>query len=211
MELAPVLLGIAYFLLVALPLLVQGAAYARTRSKYETLHTLLDKRWGRLTHLARHQEGYWIRALTLLDIGEELIPCVTWRLRRRLTLLAAIAFLSSILVAGAVTVLPGIQAVSWFALLVLAANWGLQFRLFLPTRLFSDDERAFLRNLGLLHDTFYTGIVLDVLEAFNARCDETLGQEKEALDQEVTELRDRFLTSLGRPTGERRLYPPPKA
>lgn len=210
MALAPALVGVSTLLLAALPLVVQGAAYASTRSKYRILLTLLEKRWNRLTHLARHHEGYWIRALTLLEIGDELIPCVFRRLRRRLALLAAVAVLSAILVTGAVTLQAGSTGIWWIAF-VVAANWGLQYRLFLPSRFSSDEERTFLRNLGLLYDTFEQGIVPEVLEGFNTRCDETLGQEKEALEQEVTELRDRFLTSLGRPTGERRLYPPPTA
>ena len=209
MELTSLLVGIAFFLVAALPLLVQGAAYAGTRSKYETLQEFLEKRSQRLTHPARHQEGYWIRVLTLLEIGDELIPFITRRLRHRFALLAAIALLSSVLVGGTLNVEAGITGVPWFELPVLAVNWVLQVSLFLRTRLFTDEERTFLHNLGLLHDTIYKIIVLEALEKFNTRCAETLGEEKEALDQEVNELRDRFLASLGHSTGERRVPRPP--
>jgi hypothetical protein len=192
MELANLLIGVGSFIVTALPLFIQGVGYLRTKSKYETLQNLFERRSKDLIKLAKNNEDSWTRILTLLEVGDELMPYVRQRLMGRFVILLTVAFGSGTLagISPAFEMAPRLR-ISLGAF-VLLTNWVLQFILFSRHKLLSPQEQAFIRNIRILQDTFYNKIVVDLMEIFNRRCDETLKQENDDFQAELKRLNAQF-------------------
>lgn len=202
MELANLVVGLASFVVAALPLLFQAIAYARQLSKYEALQLSLEKESKRLTALAAHGAYGWKRVLVLLETGDLIMPHVIARFWRRLPILLTIALGTGAI--SAATINPHNWRSPWeFAgIALIAVNWVLQFSSFLRVNLLSQDEKAFLRNFSVLQDLFYKNFVTGLIKKFNDRCAEstTAAAQSTDLKAELDHLKEEFAKLLSQGT-----------
>jgi hypothetical protein len=201
MDLASLIVGIASFVVSAVPLLLQTIVYARRLSKYESLQRSFDDQSARLTKLAKNDEIGWERITMLLETGDMIMPHVIARFWRRLPVLLAVA-LGTATFSGAT-----FNSGDWLsrgnipALALIGVNWILSLATFLKASLFTEQETQFLRNFSLLNDLFYQSVVVDVIHKFNTRCKESISvsQTENEFKKDFEKLKRGFMKELEAP------------
>lgn len=199
MEITGLIVAIASFAVSALPGLAQTSGLLRARSRYESLRNSFDDASARLTRLLRDTLRGDVkgdaRVLTLLEIGDVILPQVQARIWRRLGFLLAAALVSGSAAWLAAEELP-LRAVTVIGAVLIGVNWVIAFVDRLTSRLMSAEERAFIRNLGRLQDRFYRDVVTESLEKFNSRCDALLARDEGVSQSEWSSLLGAFRRSL---------------
>ncbi len=201
MDLATLIVGIASFVVSALPLLIQTILYARGLTKYERLQKSLEDVSRGLTKLERKGTTGWSRVTALLEAGDVIMPHVVARFWRRLPLLLGVALGTAVFSGGELDRTNWLGPKNVVVLFLLAGNWVLALSNALKTRLLSKDEIDFLRNFSALNDLFYKNVVLELVEKFNARCREsiTVSTEQKDVSLELEDLKQKLIEGLQAP------------
>jgi hypothetical protein len=201
MELASLLIGLGSFLVSVLPLTWQAIGQLRGQSKYKTLQASFDDVYERLWTLRKSKDP-WERVLSLLEIGDVLMPQVRARFWRRLTLLLAIGLGSGAAAATAAQAIQSHRVVLLVSLLLVGANWAAAFSKLANKHLLTLEEQLFFKNVGLLQDRFYQHCVVDSVFHFNQHCSDLLAEDSKTAAEEWAALRAEFEGSLSATTNK---------